>query len=76
VNGQPPCVTAQTLRFPQLAGAAGQLSLPFGSWTLHKNSSSSFSSSSSNKIAVGNITVGPAGSVSSSAVVTLDPRTD
>jgi len=76
VNGQPSCVTAQTLRFPQLAGAAGQLSLPFGSWTLHKNSSSSFSSSSSNKIAVGNITVGPAGSVSSSAVVTLDPRTD
>ena len=73
-NGEPSCLTTQTYRFAAATTSSMTVTLPYGSWEIHRGSSTSFTPSSTTKLSSG-VTAGPGGSFSSS-VVTLDPRAD
>lgn len=72
VNGQPGCDTTQTYRFAPATTSTMTVSLPYGSWEIHRSNSTSFTPSGSTKLSSG-ITVGPGGTFAS-GFVTLDPR--
>ena len=71
--GQPNCLTQQILRFAQTSTTTMNIALPYGTWELHKGSSTTFTPSGSTKIGSG-ITAGAGGTVAGSGTVTLDPR--
>jgi len=76
-DGKPACATQQILRFPRVSTSTGTFSLPYGSWTLHRGDSATFAPTAGNRVGSGDIVLDTFGSiVPSTAVVTLDPRTN
>lgn len=71
-GGQPGCATQQVLRFAQATSSTMTIALPYGTWDLHRSSTSGFAPSGSTRFNSG-ITAGPGGTVAS-GVITLDPR--
>lgn len=75
LEGEPGCVTSQVLRFDQVASnSSPTILLPYGSWTIHTGSSTSYSATASNQVAASRLTLVSPGTLTG-AVVTLDPRT-
>ena len=73
--GQPACATEQILRFPQSASSSTSVvSLPYGSWTLYRGNSTTFTPASGNLVPSGSLVAGTAGTVGTSGVITFDPR--
>lgn len=71
-NGQPACLTTQTLRFAAATSSSMNISLPYGSWTLYRWNATTGTPTSGTKVTSG-VTPGTGGTFSSN-VLTLDPR--
>jgi len=74
-SGQPACATEQIYRFASTNSGNITIALPYGTWEIHKSSTSGFTPTAATRIAASSFEDAPADAVSSSNnTVTFDPR--